>query len=420
MFDSRDTTPLDAPLFPEGGRSAAAVFRTLSPALPAELWTTGNLLPPNSSESRTEFKLHVTEHREMQREGMVWLALRLDPIDLGRLLYRGETPLEGEPSWRELGAVALERAIQILAAVSGTDEHTKPPGWAHLCQDVNLSGRLSGLRFGHSALLSEPDYRFSFLELSWVGTVKHPMSSPIAQTLVIHELCAELQKELPYLKGTALSRYPVGHFLRHEEYPELSHEELEMMGANAVEYDALRALEQDTRIPDVIPVTREGFESRAAPPLVPQIDEASNRDSVPNLIDELQAEDVNRFKMQLASAGIGVAGDHASSDPASIHSVERSESGVKVFLELDVRDGESGLEIAKVFENGLHAEVVATGLAGSLDLKFSRLLELHRKERWFSEINLQLPRSSPQNDPIRSARLAILARALIDHRDLLR
>jgi hypothetical protein len=408
---------LDSPLFLERGKSASSVFGNLSPRLSEEIWTTGKLPPPNGAVLRSEYRTHVTEHRGTQREGLLRLAVRMDPVDLGRILYLGTTPLDGEPSWRELGALAIERIMTILTTLAKEPNTPGRPPWASQCEEVHLSGRVSGFKFGSEALVEVPDHRFCLLEFSWVGTVRHPTSSPISQVLVINELIAELRADLDGLKSAAIERYPVGHNLRHETHAPLSSDELAILNANPVDYGALVDLEQNPSLPDMIPPGREAVESHACPLMSPPPAEAeTDVRSLTNSIGLRNLDDTNRFRDQLARAGFKFPLKPEESLKDYVNEVEQTEQGMRVQLELQLGEGQSGYEAAQVLESGLFAEAMSSGLVKFLDTKFSRLVETNRSERWFLEINLSLPFISRQNDPVREERLSSLARTLIDHK----
>lgn len=409
MLETR--TSHDLPMFPDRGIGAGLIFAELSPRLSKDILIPGTLSEPHPLVLRTEILSRITEHRKVGREETIRLAVRLDPFDLGRILYEGEVPKLGEPSWRALGALALAQLLRTFDKFANPNDRVDAPSFAKDCEGVNLSAIVRGAILD-LAVSSEIDYRFSYLELSWICSPEAPLAKPIGQTEIINKLIDGLKQPVEMLKVKALSRFPRGYSIGLERSATFSDEELKKVGSDPYTHAKFLALANDARIPDKHAPDRELFESSNCLPQSIDPDCAAQLPTGEDLLSELGLEqpDITALREALNKEGFNLSELPDDFDAPTTPYLLETHTGVQVFLEIDIKSENSVKPIISALDSGIRAEAAAKDFWNKLDSSFVSLRSLSNKTRWFLELNLDLPELPSETNAAENAAENIAAR----------
>jgi hypothetical protein len=388
-----------------------------------EIWTAGFLQYPHHTTTRTEERRHITGHRDARAEELSWIAVRLDPLDFGRMIYREARPRPGEPSWREVGAIALEHLLvnfrtmidQIELPAQVRDE---------IRSSVNLSAAIVGPTFGTKATALGLDARYAYLQFSWIGSPSTPMSVPFTQSTLINTFASLLVKRGEELKRLASERFPLGAAIEREvRYADFSPEEFQIAGIDPNELQALHALSQDPKVADVQSINREAFEGCATPASEPV--DATDFALENSILADLDHEnpDIKVLREYLARRGFNLAFLPNDFTSPTIPYLAESYDGVTVLLELAGGSSTSTVksdphnQVMADFGRSFLGDDAPPTLKDRISLQFSISKSLTGDERSFVQVSLSLPELTKENEPLRTEILRGFQEWLVAHLD---
>jgi hypothetical protein len=417
---------MDSNFFPLRGKSAASLFEALEVPPRHELVLSGMLHRPHQSELRTEVIKHIYGHQRERAEEVQWLALRIDPVDLGRMIFDGHRPASGEPSWREAGAIAAELLVDDLRTlIQELDGHTDREKRI-MIDTINVSIALCGPRFSATTSVRASDARFSFLRISWLGTPEQPVSKPVPQTALLNALLDGVLKSRDFILDLATQRFKPSDDLMRETYLlGFSPEELEIAGLNKEDLLHQHQLATDPNIPDVISIDRELFQGFAAPQTpVESMDETEEPDEVDTLEDIIApTPDVLELRQSLSKHGLNFGNGPRTLeefDHPSHNFIVDSYEGMKAVLLLNPLNIGTDIKAHISYTEKQLMEFFATSasdIQSDFSLRINRISSPNGRQTLYVELDITMPEYSATSKDARFERLIVFFGLCVEHRD---
>jgi|GEM_PF-4783900 len=349
----------------------------------------------------------------LANSGFIRFILRIDAAELGRVLYAGGWPKTGEPSYRELGAVAMDALLILAAETAKQDVGNLSPEF----QNQALSVAQCGLRFVGQDRLLGVDSRYATIEFSWA--IERSDLKDAQHPLAINWLIEKLQEKnkIAALKAQARLKFTPHLALFYESLVGFSETEKKSCTLPLVDIERLVKLGTRPDIADRNPIEREPT-GRSCCELTPVDRERFYPPTAPDAIGSsfvyaprLESIDVTRFREALKNNNFRVSADPLDFEIRNVAHLVESEKTLHVYLEL--QQEVCGVELANdIFPK----HPAADELGKALDYEHVRLVKTN-KLRNFISINIKLPEFDNNTRAIRSHILGKTFKLILAHKN---
>lgn len=404
-------------------------------ALTPDIWTSGRLTEPNNAVLRSERRSHLTGLEASPAVQSDRFAVNIDAYELGRAIYNGVKPQDGEPSWREVGSFGLLRMMVRIDEWSHGEFPGLPEDVASQISELNFCATLRGALVDQTLPLSLLDCRYGYIQFHWIGAIKDLSAGSIIQTMLVNELVNELRtaESRNKLQSWASQRFPLGRELELREGDALaafSDHELALKGITPADIKSERLL-REAKFPDVRSPAAEALFGASTIVALEPVDEAfAVHHQVPSDEILLELPETTALRHLLKRVGFLLSDlpDEIEAQPTNQFLVEfdtESQPGLKLYLRLKAASSkEEQIEWVRTLGNSLFNSTAGGPLEGRIQPRLSYSASLSKKRaaskagpaRFFAEFDIPMPELHGTNESLKRAMLAAVADLFVQHK----